>query len=158
MAIERAATRDDRVLAYTRGLSLVIVPFLLVAFVVLHVFPGDTMRLFAWTINPTMTSMVLAAAYLGGAYFFIRVLGENRWNVAKTEFLSVALFASLLGVATILHWDKFNLGTSPSGSGRACTSARRSWSSAAGLRTGGSPGQPVLTSCISAASPGGASA
>jgi hypothetical protein len=109
MATDRLASpRDDRVLAYTRGLSLVIVPFLLVAFVVLYLFPGDTKRLFAWTINPTMTPMVLASAYLGGAYFFVRVLREPRWNVVKTGFLSVALFASLLGVATVVHWDKFN--------------------------------------------------
>ena len=100
--------RDDRVLAYTRVLSLLIIPFLLIAFVVLYLFPGDTKRLFAWTIRPTMTPMLLASAYLGGAYFFIRVLREPRWNVVKTGFVSVALFSSLLGVATILHWDKFN--------------------------------------------------
>ena len=110
MASVVPATRDDRVLAYTRVLSLVIVPFLLVAFVLLYVFPGDTKTLFAWTITPTMTPMVLASAYLGGVYFFLRVLGEQRWNAVKTGFLSVALFAALLGVATILHWDKFNHG------------------------------------------------
>jgi hypothetical protein len=102
------AARDDRVLSATRALSAVIVPFLLVAFVVLYVFPRDTQRLFAWTIKPTMTPMVLASAYLGGAYFFLRALREPRWTALKTGFLSVALFASLLGVATILHWDKFN--------------------------------------------------
>jgi hypothetical protein len=102
------ATSDDRVLAYTRVLSLVIAPFLLAAFVVLYLFPGDTKHLFAWTINPTMTPMMLGSAYLGGGYFFVRVLREPRWNAVKTGFLSVALFASLLGVATIVHWDKFN--------------------------------------------------
>jgi len=101
-------TRDDRVLAYTRVLSLVILPFLLVAFVLLYFFPGNTKQLFAWTIKPTMTPMVLASAYLGGAYFFARVPRERRWNAVKTGFLSVALFASLLGIATIIHWDKFN--------------------------------------------------
>jgi len=108
MTTVAATNRDDRVLAYTRGLSMVIVPFLVVAFVLLYLFPGDTKRLFAWTIKPTMTPMVLGSAYLGGAYFFIRVLREPRWNAVKTGFLSVALFASLLGVATILHWDRFN--------------------------------------------------
>jgi hypothetical protein len=110
MATVVPATRDDRVLVYTRVLSIVIVPFLLVAFVLLYLFPGNTKELFAWTIKPTMTPMVLASAYLGGAYFFLRVLGERRWNAVKTGFLSVALFASLLGVATVLHWDKFNHG------------------------------------------------
>ena len=76
----------------------------------LYFFPGDTKTLFAWTIKPTMTPMVLASAYLGGAYFFLRVLREPRWNAVRTGFLSVALFAALLGVATIVHWDKFNHG------------------------------------------------
>lgn len=110
MATVVSATRDDRVLAYTRVLSLVVAPFLLVAFVLLYIFPGDTKQLFAWTIKPTMTPMVLASAYLGGAYFFLRALRERRWNVVKTGFLSVSLFASLLGVATIVHWAKFNHG------------------------------------------------
>jgi hypothetical protein len=110
MATVVPATRDDRVLAYTRVLSMVILPFLLVAFVLLFFFPGDTKALFAWTIQPTMTPMVLASAYIGGAYFFLRVRSEPRWNAVKSGFLSVALFAGLLGVATIVHWDKFNHG------------------------------------------------
>ncbi len=99
---------DDRVLPYTRGLSLFVAPFLLVAFLLLYVFPGETQRLFAWTVRPTMTPMVLGSAYLGGFYFFLRVLPERRWASIKTGFVSVALFASLLGIATIIHWDKFN--------------------------------------------------
>lgn len=110
MATSAPASRDDRILGYTRVLSLAILPFLVVAFVLLDFFPGDTKHLFAWTIKPTMTPMVLASAYAGGAYFFLRVPLETRWNVVKTGFLSVALFASLLGVATIVHWDRFNHG------------------------------------------------
>jgi hypothetical protein len=41
------STRDDRVLAYTRALSAVIVPFLVGAWVILYLFPDDTKRLFA---------------------------------------------------------------------------------------------------------------
>ena len=110
MNTDSAAISDDRILGYTRGLSLFIAPFLLVAFVVLYPFPGETRRLFAWTIQPTMTPMVLASAYLGGCYFFVRVLRERRWASVKSGFLAVALFAALLGVATILHWDRFNHG------------------------------------------------
>jgi hypothetical protein len=91
-------------------LSLAIAPFLVVAFVLLYFLPGDTKQLFAWTIKPTMTLMVLASAYCGGAYFFLRVPWERRWNELKTGFLAVTLFATLLGVATIIHWDKFNHG------------------------------------------------
>jgi hypothetical protein len=100
--------RDDRILEYTRGLSLFVVPFLVVAFVVLYLFPGHTARLWAWTIPATMTSMVLASAYLGGAYFFIRVAAARHWHEVGTGFLAVTAFASLLGVATLVHWDKFS--------------------------------------------------
>jgi hypothetical protein len=110
MATAATATRDDRVLPYTRGLSLFIAPFLVVAFVLLYFFPGNTKQLFAWTIKPTMTPMVLASAYCGGAYFFLRAPWQPRWNALKTGFLAVTLFAALLGIATIVHWDKFNHG------------------------------------------------
>jgi hypothetical protein len=99
--------RDDRVLAYTRGLSLFIVPFLLVAFVILYLFPEHTARLWSWHIAISMTSMVLASAYLGGAYFFLRVSRSRHWHEVGTGFLAVTAFASLLGVATLLHWDLF---------------------------------------------------
>ena len=110
MATDASVTRDDHVLPYTRGLSLFIAPFLVVAFVLLYFFPADTRRLFAWTIRPTMTPMVLASAYCGGAYFFVRALREPRWSALKTGFLAVTLFATLLGIATIVHWDTFNHG------------------------------------------------
>jgi hypothetical protein len=99
--------RDDRVLPFTRGLSLFIVPFLVVAWVILYLFPGHTARLWAWAIPSTMTSMVLASAYLGGAYFFVRVFREQQWHHTGTGFLAVTTFAGLLGVATLLHWDRF---------------------------------------------------
>ncbi|EWT03333.1 hypothetical protein N865_19155 [Intrasporangium oryzae NRRL B-24470] len=109
-AAARALVADDRVLRFTRGLSLFIAPFLIVAFVILYLFPGETRQLWAWTIRPTMTPMVLGAAYAGGAYFFIRALSERRWSALKSGFLAVAMFATLLGIATVLHWDRFNHG------------------------------------------------
>jgi hypothetical protein len=108
MATVPRSMHDDRLIPYTRYLSAFIVPFLLLGFVLLYLLPADTKQLFAWTIKPTMTAMVMASAYLGGAYFFVRVLRESRWHVVKTGLLAVTLFASLLGVATVLHWDTFN--------------------------------------------------
>jgi hypothetical protein len=100
--------RDDRVLPATRIVSVAIVPFLVVAFVVLYLFPGDTDRLFAWTITPTLTAMVLGAVYLGGAYFFVRAARSTQWHAIKAGFLPVTTFATLMGIATVIHWDKFN--------------------------------------------------
>ena len=99
---------DDRILPETRWLAAVIIPFLVAAFIILYLWPNDTDKLFAWTIKPTMTPMMLAAAYLGGIYFFTRVLLAKQWHLVKVGFLAVTAFASLLGIATILHWDRFN--------------------------------------------------
>jgi hypothetical protein len=99
---------DDRILPETRWLAALIIPFLVVAFVILYFWPNDTDKLFAWTIKPTMTPMMLAAAYLGGIYFFTRVILAKQWHLVKLGFLPVTAFASLLGIATILHWDRFN--------------------------------------------------
>lgn len=99
---------DDAVLPPTRALSAFIVPFLVVAFVVLYGFPKDTDRLFAWKIMPTMTPMTLGAVYLGGAYFFVRAFRATAWNAIKAGFVAVGTFASLMGIATIIHWDRFN--------------------------------------------------
>ena len=104
----RNVGRDDRVLPVTRGLAAVIVPFLVLAFAVLYPWPTDTDRLFAWTIKPTMTPMVLGAVYLGGAYFFVRATRATQWHTIKAGFPPVATFAGLMGVATLLHWGKFN--------------------------------------------------
>ncbi len=99
---------DDRILPEARWLAVLIIPFLVAASILLFIWPNDTDKLFAWTIKPAMTPMMLAAAYLGGIYFFTRAALAKRWHLVKLGFLPVTAFASLLGIATILHWDRFN--------------------------------------------------
>src|SRR5436305_9335263 len=100
--------RNDRIFPETRWVSVIIVPFLVAAFVILYLFPDHTQELFAWGIRPRMSAMMLGAAYLGGAYFFVRVAANARWHWVKVGFLPVTSFATLMGIATILHWDRFN--------------------------------------------------
>lgn len=104
-----AQAADDRVLPGTRALSIVIIPFLVVAFVDLFFFPSaaDTAKSFAWRIMPPFTPMLLASVYLGGAYFFLRAAMSHRWHEVEGGFLSVGLFATLMGITTIIHWKKF---------------------------------------------------
>jgi hypothetical protein len=96
------------VLPTTRWLALFVIPFLVAAVILLYIWPNDTEKTFAWTIKPSMTPMMLAAAYMGGIVFFVQVLRSARWTAVKVGFLPVTTFASLLGIATILHWDRFN--------------------------------------------------
>jgi hypothetical protein len=105
--LDQERTRSDRVHASTRALAAGIVPFLVLAFVVLAPRPTDTRRLFAWEIKPTLSPMVLGSVYLGGAYFFIRVVRATRWHTVAGGFVPVGTFATLMGVTTILHWDRF---------------------------------------------------
>src|SRR6266480_5550725 len=103
--VRRARIRNDRILPETRWVSAIIVPFLVAAFAILYLFPDHTHALFAWGIQPRMSAMML-----GGAYFFVRAATNARWHWVKVGFLPVTTFATLMGIATILHWDRFNHG------------------------------------------------
>ncbi|MCX6060609.1 MAG: hypothetical protein NTW69_21025 [Chloroflexi bacterium] len=102
--------KGNQILPETRWVAALVIPFLVVAFVILFIFPQETERLFSWKIQPSMSAMMLGAAYAGGIYFFTGVLRSKQWHKIKVGFLPVAAFASLLGIATILHWDRFNHG------------------------------------------------
>src|SRR6185312_9298803 len=99
----------DRVLPATKILSAVIIPFLVAAFVLLYFWPApdDTARLFAWRIVPGFTAMVLGAVYLGGSYFFVRAIWATQWHRIAGGFVPIGSFATLMGVSTVLHWEKF---------------------------------------------------
>ncbi|WP_246142129.1 hypothetical protein [Lacisediminihabitans profunda] len=103
-------TGGDAILAPTRWLGIVILPFLAAASVILYGFPTSTERLFAWTIVPPLTAMLLGSAYIGGIWFFISVVIERRWHRVANGFPAVIVFATLAGVATLLHWDRFHPG------------------------------------------------
>jgi hypothetical protein len=65
---------DDRILPETRIIGALIPPFLVTAFVMLYLFPNDTEQLFAWTIKPSMTALMMGGGYVTGSYFFIRLV------------------------------------------------------------------------------------
>jgi hypothetical protein len=108
LKISPAVKKDDRILPATHWLALFIIPFLVVAAVMLYFWPNQTDKTFAWTIKPPMTPMMLAAAYMGGIYFFVRTAMARRWHMVKVGFPPVTAFATLLSIATIIHWDRFN--------------------------------------------------
>lgn len=109
-ASSQSTGRDDRVFKITRGLAAFIVPILTVAFGMLYLFPDRSGELFAWPIGPHMTAMMLGAAYLGGAYFFTRVVLAQQWHTVTLGFIPISAFAGYLGIATLLHWDAFTPG------------------------------------------------
>ncbi|HVE45638.1 MAG TPA: hypothetical protein VNA57_02665, partial [Acidimicrobiales bacterium] len=61
-----------------------------------------------WTIRPDLASLVMGGAYLAGAWFFARGLYVGSWHRVAVGWLAVIPFTTLLGIATFIHWDKFN--------------------------------------------------
>jgi len=109
----RATTPDDRILPLTRVAALVVIGILVLATVILFGLPSQTDHRFAWTIEPTMTAMLMGAGYGSAIYFFVRVLTERRWHRVGLGFLATSLFTWMMTGATLLSWDRFHHGTAP---------------------------------------------
>lgn len=99
---------SNPILPLTRIVSIVITAILLSAFIILYLFPGRTEQLFALTIRPDLTPMVMGAGYLAGAYFFIRTITGQRWHEVANGFIATTAFSIPMALATLLHLDRFN--------------------------------------------------
>jgi hypothetical protein len=101
--------QDDRILLQTRLVLIVVVPFLLLAFLILYFFPDLSGERFAWEIRPHMTALFIGSGYLGGAYMFVFAIFGKRWHRIKAAFPAVTTFTLAMLLATLLHWDRFDL-------------------------------------------------
>ncbi len=108
-----AVHRDDRLLTATRWASWAIVAILIPAVVVLWGLPGKTADAWAWTFKPDMTAIFMGSGYAAGAFFFSRAALGPRWHPASAGVLSAAIFAALMLIPTIVHYDRFNHGDAP---------------------------------------------
>ncbi len=105
---EPSSLKDDRILPATRIVGGIIAPVLLVAFLILYGLPDRTTALFAWTIRPEMTPLVMGAGYGTGVYFFYRVVTIDEWHRVAPVFPGIAVFTWFMLAATLLHWENFN--------------------------------------------------
>jgi len=101
--------KDDRILLLTRLVLIIVVPFLLLAFLVLYIFPDLSGQHFAWEIKPHMTALFIGSGYLGGAYMFIFAIFGRRWHRVTGAFPPVTSFTIAMLLATFLHWDRFDI-------------------------------------------------
>ena len=99
---------DDRILPITRWVGRILVPILVGAFIILFGLPERTTELFAWTIRPNMTPILMGAGYGTGAYFFYRVATTDTWHEVSLVFPGIVVFTWFMAIATALHWENFN--------------------------------------------------
>ena len=105
--------RDDRVLPETRWAALIVFFILVPATAILWVAPDRTGDLWAWMIQPELTPIFLRSGYGAGAYFFWRTYRAERWHPSSPGVLGASIFAGLMVIATVIHWDRFNHGDAP---------------------------------------------
>ena len=102
-------TKDDHILLQTRLVLIVVVPVLILAFLILYVFPDQYGDRFAWKIQPHMTSLLIGSGYLGGAYMFVFAIFGHRFHRVNAAFPPVTSFTIAMLLATFLHWDRFDI-------------------------------------------------
>lgn len=75
--------------------------------------PQNTATNFAWPIQPAVMAAVLGAFYLASAIIMVLPLFAHYWQNVRVIIIPIAAFAAAMLLATLLHWDKFSLGTRP---------------------------------------------
>lgn len=109
----RVRRRDDRVLEATRRGALIVFVILVPAVIILWGTPDHTAQRWAWTIKPDLTPIFLGSGYAAGAYFFWLTFRARTWHPSSAGVLGASVFAGLMLIATLIHFDRFNHGHGP---------------------------------------------
>jgi hypothetical protein len=99
------------ILPGTRLVLAVFGALTLLAFVALFIGAEQTDRVFAWTIQPPATAAFLGAAYAGGCALEVLALRRGTWAAVRIPFLAILVFTTITLVVTLLHLDRFHLGS-----------------------------------------------
>ena len=70
-----------------------------------------TARFFAWTINPPLTAAFLGASYWAAFPFVFLSARERVWARCRVALYGVFTFTAVTLAATLLHLDRFHLGS-----------------------------------------------
>jgi hypothetical protein len=87
----------------------------------LYVVPTRTAEWFAWTVDPPVTAAFLGAAYWASATVQLTSSRARTWADARVAVLGVFVFTTLTLVVTLVHLDRFHLGSESALATRAVT-------------------------------------
>jgi hypothetical protein len=97
----------------TRAVAGFLVLILVDAAQLLEFYPDRTDTLWAWTIQPPLSAMVLGSIYTAGAYFFARIVFGAPWERVAAGFWPITLFVWMAAIATLIHLDRFHTDSLP---------------------------------------------
>jgi hypothetical protein len=92
----------------TRAAAGFLVLILIDAAQLLAFYPERTATLWAWTIQPPLSAMLLGSVYTAGAYFFARILFGAPWERVAPGFPPIIAFVWMAALATLIHLDRFH--------------------------------------------------
>jgi hypothetical protein len=84
----------------------------LLAVTQLYVFPADTDRYFAWTVQPPLSAAFMGAGFGAGCVLVASMWNQTVWARVRLSFLTVFVFTVVTLGATLIHLDKFHFGES----------------------------------------------
>ena len=106
---ERTATETRPVTTPMRYILLLASALVFVAGLQLFVLTEHTDRFFAWTIGFPLSAAFLGAGYWAAAILELLSAREQKWVNARPAVPAVWLFTTLTAIATIVHFEVFDL-------------------------------------------------
>ena len=104
-------TGDDRLIPLARWVFLPLAAVTTVFGPLLVLAPGQTAHYWSWPISPAMSAVWVGAGYTFGACAISTMLVLNRWRTSILAIAATIPFAFAMAIATLLHLDRFALGT-----------------------------------------------
>lgn len=100
---------SNRTYPLTRIVSAVVFPVLVLAFLILYLFPEQSGERFAWLIQPNMSALFIGAGYLGGGLLLLQAAFGRPWSRVQHGFPLITVFTTSMLIATVLHWQRFDI-------------------------------------------------
>jgi hypothetical protein len=75
--------------------------------------PAHTAGRFAWDVQPAVMAAVIGGYYLSTLPLTLLTVFARRWEMIRVIVVPTILFTTAALVATLLHWSKFAVGTTP---------------------------------------------
>lgn len=100
----------------TPAMRRLLVPFVVLAglgAIQLYLFPNDTDRFFAWTLQPVPSAMFMGAGYAAGVLLSVLSFRPQPWVVTRTATVTIFVFTAVMTAATFLHLENLHLDTGP---------------------------------------------